>query len=79
MCLYMYAIENYTFELSEARIAQFPAQPADSCKLLVADRTQQKITDATFSDLPNFLSRPSLFVRNVTKVIQARLPLTSFV
>lgn len=74
----MYAIENYTFELPDARIAQFPAQPADSCKLLVADRTQQKITDATFADLPDFLSRPSLLVRNVTKVIQARLPLTSF-
>ncbi len=74
----MYAIENYTFELPDARIAQLPAQPADSCKLLVADRSQQKITDATFADLPDFLSRPSLFVRNVTKVIQARIPLTSF-
>lgn len=74
----MFALENYTFALPNERIAQFPAQPADTCKLLVANKSDQKITDATFADLPHFLSRKSLLVRNITKVIQARIPLTSF-
>lgn len=74
----MYHIDDYTFVLSEDRIAQLPAQPADSCKLLVAQRMTQKITDTSFAHIGDFLSRPSLFVRNVTKVIQARLPLQSF-
>lgn len=74
----MYHIDDYTFLLSEDRIAQLPAQPADSCKLLIAERGNKKITDATFGDVSHFLSQPSLFVRNITKVIQARLPLVSF-
>lgn len=74
----MYHIDDYTFSLAEDRIAQLPAQPADSCKLLIAERGNKKITDATFGDVSHFLSQPSLFVRNITKVIQARLPLTSF-
>lgn len=64
-------IEDYNYNLPDDRIAKYPLIKRDCSKLLVYK--DEKITDAVFSNLPDFLPDNSLMVFNNTKVIQARL------
>jgi S-adenosylmethionine:tRNA ribosyltransferase-isomerase len=60
------------FDLPKELIAQTPAQPRDSAKLLVYSRTEKTITDSTFSELPKFLPKNTTLVVNNSKVEQCR-------
>lgn len=60
------------FQLPHELIAQVPADPRDSARLLVYDRSTQQITDAVFRDLPDFLPSQSTIVVNNSKVEQCR-------
>jgi S-adenosylmethionine:tRNA ribosyltransferase-isomerase len=63
---------SYDYELPADRIAQTPAVPRDTSRLLVVqDRTQHQ--HQIFRDLPNWLRSGDLLVMNNTKVIPARL------
>jgi S-adenosylmethionine:tRNA ribosyltransferase-isomerase len=67
-----FSLSAYDYELSIDRIAQNPANPRDSSRLLVIDSPtsyQHKI----FRDLPDLLQPGDLLVLNDTRVIQARL------
>jgi S-adenosylmethionine:tRNA ribosyltransferase-isomerase len=65
-------LSAYNYELPPDRIAQSPAVPRDTSRLLVVqDRTQHQ--HQIFRDLPNWLSAGDLLVMNNTKVIPARL------
>ena len=66
-------IADYQFELPDELIAQSPAQPRDSARLLVYDRADKTINDAVFRDLPKFLHPQTTLVRNQAKVDKARL------
>jgi S-adenosylmethionine:tRNA ribosyltransferase-isomerase len=62
----------YDYELPPDRIAQSPAVPRDTSRLLVVqDRTQHQ--HQIFRDLPDWLRSGDLLVLNNTKVIPARL------
>jgi S-adenosylmethionine:tRNA ribosyltransferase-isomerase len=62
----------YDYELPADRIAQSPAVPRDTSRLLVVqDRTQHQ--HQIFRDLPDWLRSGDLLVLNNTKVIPARL------
>lgn len=62
----------YDYCLPEERIAQSPAVPRDSARLLVVkDATQH--THSIVRDLPNLLRSGDLLVLNNTRVIPARL------
>lgn len=63
----------YGYELPRERIAQRPAQPPESARLLVVDRASKKIEHATFAELGRFLLQGDRLVFNETKVIPARL------
>lgn len=65
------SIEELTYELPDARIAQHPLAERDSSKLLVY-RTGE-ITDRTFKDLPDELPENALLVLNDTRVVHARI------
>ncbi len=65
---------DYRFPLE--LIAQKPASPRDSARLLVFNRTTKKKTSTTFRSLPNFLPSNALLVFNETKVIPARIHVT---
>lgn len=61
------------YELPEALIAQRPADPRDSSRLMVVDATKGTIEHRVFRDLPALLRAGDALVLNETKVIPARL------
>lgn len=61
------------YDLPASRIAQVPAKPRDSSRLLVADRSKGSLTHTVFRRLPDFLDPGDLLVFNDTKVARARL------
>jgi S-adenosylmethionine:tRNA ribosyltransferase-isomerase len=69
----MFEIEDYSYELPQASIAQVPASRRDSSRLLVVDRSKKFISDKMFTDLPELLRPGDLLVVNDTRVIPARL------
>ncbi|MBQ8320395.1 MAG: tRNA preQ1(34) S-adenosylmethionine ribosyltransferase-isomerase QueA [Clostridia bacterium] len=64
---------DFYYELPEERIAQTPAEPRDSSRLLVYDRKTKKIADKIFRQIEEELKAGDLLVVNNTKVIPARL------
>ena len=70
-----FLLDSYDYDLPEEMIAQVPAQPAESAKLLVWSGSDNSIQDYHFYDLPQFLSNNDVLVCNNTKVFKARIPL----
>ena len=64
-------LSDFDFELPNELIAQHPAMPRDSSKMLVIDKN--KFTSHHFYDLPNFLSEKDLVICNNTKVMPSKL------
>lgn len=64
---------DFDFRLPPELIAQSPAPLRDQSRLLVLDRTAQKISHKRFSDLPEFLRAGDVLVLNNSRVIPARL------
>ncbi len=67
-----YKKSDFYYELPEERIAQTPAEPRDSSRLLVYDRKNKTITDRIFRDVIDYLQKGDVLVLNNTKVIPAR-------
>ena len=64
--------DELNFELPPERIAQQPAEPRDSSRLLVLHRAEGRIEHRVSRDLPEYLRRSDCLVRNITRVIPAR-------
>ncbi len=64
---------DFSYNLRPERIAQSPAEPRDSSRLLVLDRASGKISHAIFRDIEHFLQPGDLLVVNDSKVFKARL------
>lgn len=60
------------FELPKELIAQVPASPRDSARLLVYSRADKTIIDSIFSELPKFLDTNTTLVVNNSKVENCR-------
>ena len=60
---------DFLYDLPAAAIAQVPAEPRDSARLLVAEG----LADRRFADLPDLLAPGDLVVVNRTRVRRARL------
>jgi S-adenosylmethionine:tRNA ribosyltransferase-isomerase len=60
------------FILPKELIAQEPAIPRDSARLLVYNRESKKIIDTVFSELPNYLASNTTLVVNNSKVEHCR-------
>lgn len=60
------------FNLPPELIAQEPAHPRDSARLLVYDRRTRQIEDTIFSKLPGFLPADTVLVVNNSKVEHCR-------
>ncbi len=65
-------VDIFDFELDKKLIAEQPAEPRDSCRLLDMSETGH-IQDRIFSELPDLLQEGDVLVLNDTKVIPARL------
>jgi S-adenosylmethionine:tRNA ribosyltransferase-isomerase len=66
-------LEDFDYALPVERIAQRPAQPRDSSRLMVLDRTRGSIQHRSFRDLPTLLTPGDALILNETRVIPARL------
>ena len=66
-------ITAYDYDLPPGCIAQTPADPRDSSRLLVLDRQTGAITHSTFRELGTFLHAGDLLVANESRVLPARL------
>ncbi len=69
----IYSVDAYDYYLPEDAIAQEPAVPRDSCKLMVVNRATDEVHHVIFRDIVNFIRPGDLLVLNNTKVMKARL------
>ena len=64
---------DFDYHLPPHLIAQSPAQPRDSSRLLVLDRASESIEHSRFFLLPEYLREGDLLVMNDSRVVPARL------
>ena len=64
---------DFNYDLPDELIAQVPAEPRDSSRLMVIDRDVHKIEYKHFFDIINYLQPGDLVVWNNSKVFKARL------
>ncbi len=64
---------DFYYDLPQELIAQSPAEKRDMSRLLVYNRKTKTIEDRVFHDIIDYLNPGDVLVRNVTKVIPARL------
>jgi S-adenosylmethionine:tRNA ribosyltransferase-isomerase len=65
--------DDFDYTLPPEQIAQHPAEPRDSSRLLVFDRSAGSTEDTVFNQLPRFLKQNDVLVLNETRVLPARL------
>ncbi|MCB0053341.1 MAG: S-adenosylmethionine:tRNA ribosyltransferase-isomerase, partial [Caldilinea sp.] len=63
----------FDYELPASFIAQQPAEPRDSSRLLVLHRADGRLEHRTFRDVGEYLRAGDLLVANDSRVIPARL------
>ena len=64
---------DFYYDLPQELIAQSPADRRDMSRLLVYNRASKTIEDRVFRDIVEYLEPGDVLVRNVTRVIPARL------
>jgi S-adenosylmethionine:tRNA ribosyltransferase-isomerase len=63
----------FDYDLPPSFIAQSPAEPRDSSRLLVLHRADGRTEHRSFCDVVNYLQPGDLLVANNSRVIPARL------
>ena len=66
-------LKKYDYEAPEELIAQEPASPRDSARLMVYDRAKSAVSFSQFTNLIDYLPTNAVLVFNRTKVLPARL------
>ncbi|MFC1650094.1 tRNA preQ1(34) S-adenosylmethionine ribosyltransferase-isomerase QueA [Candidatus Latescibacterota bacterium] len=66
-------LNDYHYNLPEEMIAQSPAEPRNTSRLMVLDTKNDAILHSIFSNLTEFINNDDLLVVNDTKVFPARL------
>ena len=66
-------LEDLDFALPDDLVAQHPSARRDACRLLHVSRQRGRWSEARFENLPQLLRPGDLLVRNVTRVLPARL------
>ena len=64
---------DFDYYLPENLIAQKPVEPRDTSRLLVYNRTTDKVEHKRFYDIVDYLKKGDVLVRNNTKVLPARM------
>ena len=63
----------FDYELPKSYIAQQPAEPRDSSRLLILDRASGRVEHRRFGEIGEFLRAGDLLVANDSRVVPARL------
>ncbi len=66
-------LTDFDYHLPQELIAQSPAEPRDSARLLHFKKTSEVLEDKIFSDIADMLWKNDVLVVNETRVIKARL------
>ncbi|MCY3712756.1 MAG: S-adenosylmethionine:tRNA ribosyltransferase-isomerase [Gemmatimonadetes bacterium] len=66
-------LTEYDYTLPEDLIAQYPAEPRDTSRLMVVHRRSGEIEHRTFRDIVDYLAPSDTLVLNRTQVMPARL------
>lgn len=69
----IFNVSRYDFQIPKGLIAQEPASPRDSCRLLVLDRKNSSLKVRVFRDIVDYLKEGDVLILNNTKVIRAKL------
>lgn len=64
---------DFYYDLPQELIAQSPAPNRSDSRLLVYDRALRSVSDRVFSDITEYFNAGDVLVRNVTRVIPARI------
>ena len=64
---------DFYYDLPEELIAQTPAEPRDSSRLMVIDKNTGETEHRIFRDLPDYLRAGDCLILNDTRVIPARI------
>ena len=65
--------KDFWYDLPKELIAQEPADPRDSARLMVLSQKDDSIQHRIFRDLPEYLEPGDLLVVNNSKVLPARI------
>jgi S-adenosylmethionine:tRNA ribosyltransferase-isomerase len=66
-------VSEIDYELPRELIAQYPVERRDSSRLMVLDRASGSIEHRRFAELPQWLRAGDVLVRNVSRVVPARM------
>lgn len=66
-------LSDFSYNLPENRIAQYPLKDRDASQLMVLDRATEEIQQGTFRDIVQYMRPGDCLVLNDTKVFPARL------
>ncbi|MFC1490447.1 tRNA preQ1(34) S-adenosylmethionine ribosyltransferase-isomerase QueA [Candidatus Latescibacterota bacterium] len=66
-------LNDYHYNLPQDMIAQHPAEPRDTSRLMIINTENDTISHSVFSNLTGFINSNDLLVVNDTKVFPARL------
>ena len=66
-------LSNFVFDFPKDLIAQYPAEPRDSAKLMILDRESRTIEHKSFGSIIDHFNAGDVLVVNNTKVFPARL------
>lgn len=66
-------LDDFQYNLPQELIAQTPAEPRDSSRLMILNKSDGTVRHMIFSNLPNLLAEGDLLVMNNSKVIPARI------
>ena len=69
----LYTVDDFDYYLPDEYIAQKPAEPRDSSRLMVLNKEKNSIEHKIFKDIIDYLNPGDLMIINNTKVIPARL------
>lgn len=64
---------EFEYDYPEELVAEYPAEPRGTGRLMVLDREEETIEHHSFQDLPEFFSAGDVIIVNDTKVYPARL------
>ena len=67
--------EEFRYDLPQERIALYPSEPRDTCKLLVIHRSSARIEHRDFRDIGDYLGKGDCLVLNESKVHPVRFRL----
>ena len=66
-------VSEFNYYLPEELIAQTPIEKRDEPRLMVLNKNEKTIEHKKFKEIENYLQPGDVLVRNITKVIPARL------